>query len=72
MSVALKLLIEKTEAALAAATEPKKKGKGTTAVIEAAPRPSEDAWMRNLNTSPAVFLQQRFEQESAAKTGGAP
>jgi Ca-activated chloride channel family protein len=50
----------------------KKKGRGTTAVIEAAPRPSEDAWMRNLNTSPAVFLQQRFEQESAAKTGGAP
>jgi hypothetical protein len=48
----------------------KKKGHGTTAVIEAAPQPSEDAWMRNLNTSPAVFLQQRFEQESAAKTGG--
>ncbi|MFM0667691.1 vWA domain-containing protein [Paraburkholderia sediminicola] len=50
----------------------KKKGRGTTAVIEAAPQPSEDAWMRNLNTSPAVFLQQRFEQESAAKTGGTP
>lgn len=50
----------------------KKKGRGTTAVIEAAPRPAEDAWMRNLNTSPAVFLQQRFEQESAAKPGGSP
>jgi Ca-activated chloride channel homolog len=50
----------------------KKKGRGTTAVIEAAPRPSEDVWMRSLNTSPAVFLQQRFEQESSAKTGDTP
>ncbi|MFM0605286.1 VWA domain-containing protein [Paraburkholderia sediminicola] len=50
----------------------KKKGRGTSTVIEGAPRPSEELWMRNLNTSPAVFLQQRFEQESDAKGAGAP
>jgi Ca-activated chloride channel family protein len=42
----------------------KKKGAGTQVVVTAAPRPTEDIWMRSLNTSPAVFLQQRFEQES--------
>jgi Ca-activated chloride channel family protein len=41
-------------------------------VIEGAPRPSEEVWMRNLNTSPAVFLQQRFEAESDAKGAGTP
>ncbi|MFM0200791.1 VWA domain-containing protein [Paraburkholderia fungorum] len=50
----------------------KKKGRGTSTVIEGAPRPSEEVWMRSLNTSPAVFLQQRFEAESAAKGAGAP
>jgi Ca-activated chloride channel homolog len=30
------------------------------------PVPSEDVWMRSLNMSPAVFLRQRFEQESGA------
>jgi Ca-activated chloride channel homolog len=50
----------------------KKKGRGTSIVIEGAPRPSDDVWMRNLNTSPAAFLQQRFDQESAAKGSGAP
>ncbi|HZZ11482.1 MAG TPA: VWA domain-containing protein [Paraburkholderia sp.] len=50
----------------------KKKGRGTTAVIEGAPRPSEDVWMRSLNTSPAVFLQQRFEQEVGEKGTGSP
>ncbi|CAE6729867.1 hypothetical protein R69927_01760 [Paraburkholderia domus] len=50
----------------------KKKGRGTSTVIEGAPRPSEDLWMRSLNTSPAVFLQQRFEQESEATGASAP
>jgi Ca-activated chloride channel family protein len=50
----------------------KKKGRGTSTVIEGAPRPSEEVWMRSLNTSPAVFLQQRFEAESEAKGAGAP
>ncbi|WP_144107878.1 VWA domain-containing protein [Paraburkholderia sp. BCC1886] len=50
----------------------KKKGRGTTTVIVGAPRPSEDMWMRNLTTSPAVFLQQRFAQESDAKAPVAP
>ncbi|MFM0740924.1 VWA domain-containing protein [Paraburkholderia xenovorans] len=49
----------------------KKKGRGTSVVIEGAPRPSEEVWMRSLNTSPAVFLQQRFAQESDAKGAGA-
>jgi Ca-activated chloride channel homolog len=50
----------------------KKKGRGTSTVIEGAPRPSEEVWMRSLNTSPAVFLQQRFEAESETKGAGAP
>jgi Ca-activated chloride channel family protein len=50
----------------------KKKGRGTSTVIEGAPRPSEEVWMRALNTSPAVFLQQRFEAESTARGAGAP
>jgi Ca-activated chloride channel family protein len=50
----------------------KKKGRGTSTVIVGAPRPSEEVWMRNLNTSPAVFLQQRFEQETEAKGASAP
>jgi Ca-activated chloride channel family protein len=29
-------------------------------------RPAEDIWMRNLNTSPAAFLHQRFAQEAGA------
>ncbi|CAB3787432.1 hypothetical protein LMG28688_02467 [Paraburkholderia caffeinitolerans] len=33
------------------------------------PVPSEDVWMRALNTSPAQFLKQRFEQESGADVG---
>ncbi|CAM2171889.1 hypothetical protein PSAC2689_10651 [Paraburkholderia sacchari] len=35
------------------------------------PAPSEDVWMRSLNTSPAQFLKQRFEQESGADAGAA-
>ncbi|MFM0076108.1 VWA domain-containing protein [Paraburkholderia sediminicola] len=50
----------------------KKKGRGTSTVIEGAPRPSEEVWMRNLNTSPAVFLQQRFLQETEVKGASAP
>ncbi|MFM0337156.1 vWA domain-containing protein [Paraburkholderia fungorum] len=50
----------------------KKKGRGTSTVVTGAPRPSEDVWMRSLNTSPAVFLQQRFEQESDAKGAATP
>jgi Ca-activated chloride channel homolog len=48
----------------------KKKGRGTTVVTERAPQPGEDLWMRNLNTSPAAFLQQRFSQESGGKGDG--
>jgi Ca-activated chloride channel family protein len=36
------------------------------------PTPSEDVWMRNLNTSPAQFLKQRFEQESGVAAGETP
>ena len=50
----------------------KKKGRGTSTIIEGAPRPSEEVWMRNLNTSPAVFLQQRFLQETEVKGASAP
>jgi Ca-activated chloride channel family protein len=50
----------------------KKKGAGTQVVVAAAPRPTEDIWMRGLNTSPAVFLQQRFEQESESSAKAAP
>jgi Ca-activated chloride channel family protein len=50
----------------------KKKGRGTSTVTIGAPRPSEEVWMRSLNTSPAVFLQQRFEQESDVKGAGVP
>jgi Ca-activated chloride channel family protein len=50
----------------------KKKGRGTSTIIEGAPRPSEDVWMRSLNTSPAVFLQQRFSQEVDAKGAATP
>ncbi|OLL28656.1 hypothetical protein BTH42_26425 [Burkholderia sp. SRS-W-2-2016] len=44
----------------------RKKGRGTSVVTEGAPQPSEEVWMRNLNTSPAQFLRQRFGQESTA------
>ncbi|WJF89928.1 VWA domain-containing protein [Paraburkholderia bonniea] len=51
----------------------KKKGRGTTVVVTGATQLSEDIWMRNLNTSPATFLQQRFEQESDAQnSAGSP
>ncbi|MGA3251008.1 MAG: tetratricopeptide repeat protein, partial [Paraburkholderia sp.] len=36
------------------------------------PVPSEDVWMRSLNMSPAVFLRQRFEQESGGDSASAP
>ncbi|MGF7132622.1 Ca-activated chloride channel family protein [Paraburkholderia sp. EB58] len=36
------------------------------------PVPSEDVWMRSLNMSPAVFLRQRFEQESGGASASAP
>ncbi|MGF6772252.1 Ca-activated chloride channel family protein [Paraburkholderia sp. GAS199] len=48
----------------------KKKGRGTSVVVQGAPSPSEDVWMRNLNTSPAAFLQQRFQQESDGSANG--
>ncbi|VVD61941.1 vWA domain-containing protein [Pandoraea commovens] len=44
--------------------EDTKKGRGAQqAVVSMAP--TEDVWMRGLNTSPAMFLRQRFEQEAA-------
>lgn len=46
----------------------KKKGKEGKRVLVQGQRPSEEAWMRNLNTSPAAFLHQRFAQEA----GGGP
>jgi Ca-activated chloride channel homolog len=48
----------------------KKKGKVEQSTLIAVP--SEDVWMRNLNTSPAAFLHRRFEQESGAESAGAP
>jgi Ca-activated chloride channel homolog len=50
----------------------RKKGAGTQVVVDAAPRPTEEIWMRGLNTSPAVFLQRRFEQESESPGGTTP
>ncbi|CAG4914154.1 vWA domain-containing protein [Paraburkholderia saeva] len=47
----------------------KKKGKLAQSTLIATP--SEDVWMRSLNTSPAVFLRQRFEQESGIDNTGA-
>ncbi|SAK66773.1 vWA domain-containing protein [Caballeronia ptereochthonis] len=44
----------------------KKKSKEGKQVLVQGQRPSEEAWMRNLNTSPAVFLHQRFEQEAGS------
>jgi Ca-activated chloride channel homolog len=46
----------------------KKKSKDGKQVLVQGQRPSEEAWMRNLNTSPAAFLHQRFAQEA----GGEP
>jgi Ca-activated chloride channel family protein len=46
----------------------KRKGQGTKAISEGAPRPTEEVWMRNLNTSPAVFLEMRFAQEAEQPT----
>ncbi len=48
----------------------KKKGKVEQSTLIAVP--SEDVWMRNLNTSPAAFLHRRFEQESDPDSAGAP
>jgi Ca-activated chloride channel family protein len=45
----------------------KKSDKGQRVMVHEA-RPAEDVWMRNLNTSPAAFLHQRFQQEA----GGTP
>ncbi len=42
----------------------KRKGKGAPKPV-AAMAPAEDVWMRGLNTSPALFLRQRCEQEAA-------
>lgn len=47
----------------------KQKGQGTKVIVNAAPRPTEDIWMRNLNVSPAAFLQQRFAQEETVGAG---
>jgi Ca-activated chloride channel family protein len=44
----------------------KKKIKGGQRMLVEQQRPSEETWMRNLNTSPAAFLHQRFEQEAGA------
>lgn len=44
----------------------KKKGKDGKQMLVQGPRPSEDAWRRNLNTSPAAFLHQRFAQEAGS------
>lgn len=48
----------------------KKKGKVEQSTLISVP--SEDVWMRSLNTSPATFLHQRFEQESGANDAGSP
>jgi Ca-activated chloride channel family protein len=48
----------------------KKKGKVEQSTLIAVP--SEDVWMRSLNTSPATFLHQRFEQESGTNETGSP
>lgn len=48
----------------------KKKGKIEQSTL--IPVPSEDVWMRSLNTSPAAFLRQRFEQEAGAHAEGSP
>ncbi|AOX47947.1 vWA domain-containing protein [Pandoraea norimbergensis] len=45
----------------------KPKGKGMTAMV--AMPTSEDIWMRGLNTSPAVFLRQRFAVEAQHPAG---
>ncbi|MDE1180945.1 VWA domain-containing protein [Paraburkholderia sp.] len=42
----------------------KKKDKSGKSVLVQQQRPSEETWMRNLNTSPAAFLHQRFAQEA--------
>jgi Ca-activated chloride channel family protein len=44
----------------------KKKGKEGKPMIVQQQAPSEDTWMRNLNTSPAIFMQRRFAQEAGA------
>lgn len=49
-------------------TKPGKKGDNGQRVMVHEARPAEDVWMRNLNTSPAAFLDQRFQQEA----GGTP
>ncbi|MDR3398836.1 MAG: VWA domain-containing protein [Pandoraea sp.] len=41
-----------------------KKAKGPKQIVVSM-APAEDVWMRGLNTSPAIFLRQRFEQEAA-------
>jgi len=45
--------------------EPKQKGQPAQGRLVVAP--SEEGWRRNLNTSPATFLRQRFDQESGAR-----
>lgn len=42
----------------------KKKGKEGKPMLVQQQAPSEDTWMRNLNTSPATFMQRRFAQEA--------
>jgi Ca-activated chloride channel homolog len=44
----------------------KKKEKGGQRVLVNNMRQSEEAWMRNLNTSPAAFLHRRFEEEAGS------
>jgi Ca-activated chloride channel homolog len=45
----------------------KHKGKDGKQVSVQGERPSEEAWMRNLNLSPAAFLHQRFAQEAGGR-----
>lgn len=44
--------------------EDRQKGKGEQQTVVSMAL-TEDVWMRGLNTSPAMFLRQRFEQEAA-------
>jgi Ca-activated chloride channel family protein len=47
-------------------TKADKQDKGGQKMLVHDQHPAEDIWMRNLNTSPAAFLHQRFAQEAGA------
>ncbi|AYC33058.1 VWA domain-containing protein [Pseudomonas cavernae] len=52
-----------------------KTGKGKTEQMQAPKTPSDELWLRNLSTSPAKFLKQKFSLQDAARkasNGGQP